>query len=144
MSFSWIYEDPPYWDDAKAKIVGAAPPGAFDLKPQQEGDLLAGDWWRVEEDGVVLGYGWMDCTWGDAEILLTVGPEQQKRGVGTFILDKLEEEAAVRGLNYLFNVVLPSHPDRSGITKWLQKRRFERSQEDLLRRHVRHPKKESS
>ena len=57
-----------------------------------------------------------------------------ERGVGTFIVDRLEEEAVQRGLNYLFNVVRPTHPDREGITRWLEGRRFKSSDDGLLRR----------
>ena len=79
----------------------------------------------------------MDCTWGDAEILLAVEPGNQKGGVGTFILDHLEEEAGARGLNYLYNEVRESHPDGAGLTKWLESRKFAKSHDDrLLRRRV--------
>ena len=54
-------------------------------------------------------------------------------------LDRLEEEAAQRGLHYLYNLVRPTHPDRESITSWLCKRGFERSHDDdLLKRPVRH------
>ena len=90
------------------------------------------------EDGAVVGYGWMDATWGDAEILLVVDPARQKRGAGGFILENLEREAARHGLNYMYNVVPPTHPDREGITKWLSSRGFVRSHDDeSLRRRVR-------
>jgi GNAT superfamily N-acetyltransferase len=137
MSLDWIRENPPYWDRHKAAILGAAPPGVFDFGAYREGDVLPGEWWRVEEGGAVLGYGWMDCTWGDAEILLAVDAAQRGRGVGTFILDHLEREARARGLNYLYNEVRPTHPDPKGITRWLEKRKFKRSPGDrLLRRPV--------
>ena len=99
-------------------------------------DLIPGESWRVEEVGSVLGYGWMDTIWGDAEILLVVDPSRRKQGVGTFILDRLEAEAADRGLNYLFNVVRATHPDPKGITRWLEQRRFEAYRGDRLRRRV--------
>lgn len=138
MSLEWIPENPPHWDAGKQAIVGGAPAGSFDIGACSEGDVIPGEWWRVEEGGTVLGYGWMDTTWGDAEILLAVEAAHQGRGVGTFILDRLEREAASRGLNYLFNVVGPRHPDAGGITRWLEARGFAGSHEDrLLRRPVR-------
>ena len=137
MGFEWIHENPAHWDESKAKIIGGAPDGIFQLGEHRFGELVANEWWRVESDGAVVGYGWMDCTWGDAEILLAVAPDRRGAGVGTFILDQLENEAATRGLNYLYNVVRPTHPDRAGITAWLTKRRFARSHDDeLLRRSV--------
>ena len=136
MGFEWIREIPAYWDRDKATIVGGAPAGIFELPDHDEGDLIPADWWRVEENGKVLGYGWMDHTWGDAEILLAVEPKERGRGVGTFIMDHLEAAAAKRGLNYLFNVVRPTHPDQAGITKWLENRGFRASADGLLRRRV--------
>jgi GNAT superfamily N-acetyltransferase len=137
MDFKWIAENPPQWDEPKAKIVGGAPEGIFETAGRSPGELVPGEWWRVEDDAGVAGYGWMDVTWGDAEILLAVAPDRQGSGVGTFILDQLEQEAAKHGVNYLLNVVRPTHPDREGISAWLGKRGFSRSHDDeLLRRPV--------
>jgi len=139
MSFTWIHENAPQWDKTKDAIIGGAPEGSIHgLANYRAGNVIPGDWWRVEEDGAVVGYGWMDAIWGDAEILLVVDPARQKRGVGNFILENLEREAAGHGLNYMYNVVSPTHPDREGITKWLSSRGFERSHDDeSLRRRVR-------
>jgi GNAT superfamily N-acetyltransferase len=137
MGKRWIQENPAYWDAAKVRIVGGAPKGVFELGERAEGDMVPGEWWRVEEDGAVLGYGWMDVTWGDGEVLLAVAPEARRKGFGAFILDRLEEEARARGLNYLYNVVRPTHPERESVTRWLEGRGFRRSPgEDLLRRAV--------
>ena len=135
---NWIHENPPHWDERKTTIISDAPAGIFELANYLGSGLIPGEWWRVEdESGSVLGYGWMDTTWGDAEILLAVAPDARKRGVGSFILDHLEKEAATRGLRYLHNVVRPSHPDRERITRWLEQRRFAASSEGVLRRLVR-------
>jgi len=137
MSLEWIHENPPQWDTRKREIVDGTPDGVFDLAPFNDGDLLPGEWWRVEQAGEILGYGWMDCTWGDAEILLVVRAAKQRQGVGTFILDHLEREAAVRGLNYLHNVIRPSHPEGQAMAAWLKKRRFEAEHDsERLRRRV--------
>ena len=53
MSFAWVHENPPHWDANKAEIVGGAPDGIFQLVGGSEGQLLPGDWWRVEDDGVI-------------------------------------------------------------------------------------------
>jgi len=139
MGLKWIAENPPHWDDTKERLIGGAPEGIFDIGKHSAGALIPGEWWRVEDDEGVAGYGWMDCTWGDAEILLAVSPDRRGHGVGSYILDQLEKEAAGHGLNYLYNLVRPSHPDREGISAWLGKRGFARSHDDeLLRRSVRH------
>jgi GNAT superfamily N-acetyltransferase len=138
-AMQWIHESPPRWDDTKAAILGAARGifGGFD--GQRPGDLISGEWWRVEEAGDVVGYGWLDHTWGDAEILLAVAPQARGHGVGTFILDRLEREAAARGLNYMFNVVPKAHPDPDRFARWLASRGFEPAHDDLYRRRVRPP-----
>ena len=140
MPLVWIAEDTPRWDAEKARIVAGAPRGAFDLGAMRDGELAPGEWFRVEDAGRVVGYGWMDCTWGDAEILLAVDPAATSRGVGTFILDRLEEEAASRGLNYLYNAVRPAHPERETVTEWLVARKFAPSGDGLLKRRVGGPR----
>ncbi len=124
MSWEWIHENPALWDAAKAAIIGGTPPGALAPAVHRPGEILPGEWWRVEEAGEVLGYGWMDCTWGDAEILLAVAASHRRQGVGAFILVGLEREAAARGLNYLYNEVRATHPDRDGVTAWLGRHGF--------------------
>lgn len=134
MGFAWIREDAPRWDAGKARVVGGTPPGVFDFGDREPGDPVGGEWWRVDDDGTTVAYGWLDTVWGDAEILLAVDPDHQGRGLGTFTLDRLEEEAARRGLNYIYNVVAPTHPDRDRVTAWLQRRGFELSSDGVLRR----------
>jgi GNAT superfamily N-acetyltransferase len=136
MALEWIRENPPYWDLDKDRILGGAEPGTLQLPVHAPGDLLPGEWWRVEDRGTVIGYGWMDCTWGDAEILLAVDPSRRGGGVGTFILDRLEEEGRERGVNYLYNRVRPTHPRRREVAEWLEARRFERSPDERLMRRV--------
>lgn len=130
----WKKESPAYWDESKVAIVGAAPEGAFTMEPHEKGTLLPGEWWRVEEGGKTIGFGWMDITWGDGEVLLAVEPGNQSRGVGTFILDRLEEEARSHGLNYIYNQVNLGHPDFVNTTKWLESRGFVESGDGILRR----------
>ncbi len=132
----WIAEHPPVWDDDKARIVGGAASGVFDLGDPKTGDPLPGEWWRVEDGGKAVAYGWIDTVWGDAEMLLAVDPARQRGGGGTFVLDQLEREAAKRRLNYIYNVVRPTHPDGERVTAWLCGRGFEPAADGILRRHV--------
>lgn len=136
MALSFTHEDNPRWDEAKERILGGAPDGALDLTRLRQGSLAPGEWFRVEDDGVVVGYGWMDCTWGDAEILLAVDPARRGERIGAFVLERLAEEAASRGLNYLYNAVRPTHPEREGVTRWLESRGFAPSGDGLLKRRV--------
>ncbi len=141
MALSWIHESPAYWDADKTRIVAGVGPGVFEpaLTEQPLGTLLANDWWRVERDGAVVGYGWMDTTWGDAEILLAVEPRARGAGVGTFVLDRLETEARGRGLHYLYNAVRETHPLHAEVTAWLQARNFSASEDGKLLRAVVQP-----
>jgi GNAT superfamily N-acetyltransferase len=140
-ALTWTHESPAHWDESKARIVGAAPPGIFTgFGSYRPGDLLPGEWWRVTDgnDNAVLGFGWLDCTWGDAEVALAVDPTRQHAGVGTFILDNLEREASRRGVNYMYNVVREGHPERKRVMAWLEQRRFAHSHDaQRLQRRVR-------
>ncbi len=137
MALTWVREDTPLWDATKQAIVGGSPKGALEMPPVALGDLAPGEWFRVEEDGSTVGYGWMDCTWGDAEITLAVDPRRQGQGIGAFIVSHLTREAAARGLNYLYNAVLPTHPERERVTRWLEARGFTPSGDGLLKLRVR-------
>ena len=138
MTSGFVHESPAYWDSDKARIVGGAPEGVFDFADQHEGDLVPGDWWHVEQDGKIVGYGWMDTVWGDAEVLVAVDPEARGSGIGTSIMDHLEQEARARGLNHLYNVIPDGHPDPTTLGRWLAKRGFSPSEDGrVLRRIVR-------
>jgi GNAT superfamily N-acetyltransferase len=136
MGLKWIFENSARWDDVKARVIDAAPPGVFQLGGIGRGDLLPGEWWRVEEDGRPVGYGWMDSTWGDAEVLLVVDPASQRKGVGAFIMDRLANEAHARGLNHLYNTIPAAHPDPDGLRAWLGKRGFRPSEDGAVLRRV--------
>ena len=136
MELQWIAQDHAKWDADKARIVGGAPAGAFDRRyaAANDGDPLPGEWWRVESDGRVVGYGWLDIVWGDAEVLLATDPELQGQGVGSFILDRLSDEARGKGVNYVYNSVRATHPDAARVTAWLEKRGFAASGDGSLLR----------
>jgi GNAT superfamily N-acetyltransferase len=119
MQLSWAHEANPIWDDDKQRVIGSAPEGALDLS-FTPGSTLPGDWWSARTaKGDVVGYGWLDATWGgDAEILLAVDASWQEKGVGSFIIGRLEDEAASRGLNYVYNTVREQHPQRDDLHDW--------------------------
>jgi GNAT superfamily N-acetyltransferase len=135
---SWSHEPNPTWDADKQRVIGSAPAGALDLS-YADGAPLPGDWWAARtSDGAVVGYGWLDATWGgDAEILLAVDASAQKRGVGSFVIGRLEDEAARRGLNYVYNTVRDTHPERDDLHDWLAVRGYRGGQGDTtLRKRV--------
>lgn len=138
MALQWIEDSPAYWDAEKSRLIGRAPAGIFDVRYQrcEAGELLPGTWWRVELDGKIVGFGWLDVIWGDAEILLATDPEARGQGVGSFILEQLETEAYKRGLNYLYNIVRPTHPSRDQVAAWLVSRGFEESDDGSLFRAI--------
>lgn len=116
---TWVYDPQPRWDADRERIVGYAPDGVFDIAPTTGDTALTGQWWRAEDDNGVVGYGWMDSAWGDAEILLAVEPHRQAHGIGGFILDHLESEAAARGVNYVYNAVRGDRGHRAKVSAWL-------------------------
>lgn len=134
----WIRESPARWDVDKARIVGEAPQGTFvgDFRHLRDGAVTPGDWWRVEDDGRVVAYGWMDVVWGDAEIMLAVDPAVRGHGIGSFVLDKLQLEAARQGLHCLCNVVPVNHPKRDEVTQWLEARGYSATADGRLLRTV--------
>lgn len=138
MTLQWIREENARWDDDKARIVGGAPAGVFDRRYRElrAGDPVPGSWWRVVDGDRTVGYGWLDIAWGDGEILLATDLEARGRGVGSFALDRLEAEAHHRGLNYVYNVVRPTHPQREHVTRWLTARGFRASEDGSLLRAV--------
>lgn len=136
MSKAWIPEPTPRWDASKQALIGAIPAGSLALEAPQKGGLLPGDWFRVEWNGDVVGYAWLETTWGDAEIMMAVHPEHQGHGVGGYMVEQLEGEARKRGLHYLFNVVPGGHPKPTEVTAWLQAHGFAPTDEGQLRRQV--------
>ena len=141
MALTWIREATALWDADKQRILGDGSDGMFAVAASAPGAVLPGDWWRVEDDGRVVGYGWMDYSWGDAEVLLAVASTSQAHGIGTFILDRLDEEAAQRGLNYLYNVIPAQHHDKGRLKRWLLRRGFVGAKEGELFKRTVHSRK---
>jgi N-acetylglutamate synthase-like GNAT family acetyltransferase len=134
--FGWRPDPDPRWDEDRRRVFGTVPAGVFDGLPQVEGARLTADWWAVTDGGRVVGYGWLDDVWGDAEILLAVEEPARGTGAGTFALARLEAEAAARGLGYVVNVVRETHPDRAEVTAWFLSRGFRGTDDGRLRKQV--------
>ena len=133
----WTREDTPRWDADKQRLFGPAELAATGLTPPGSGEPVADEWWHATNaDDQVVGYGWLDSEWGDAEITFLVSAGQRGRGIGTYIVDRLEAEAAARGLNYIYNVVPAGHPDQARVIAWLTSQGFA-AHDGVLRRRVR-------
>ena len=133
---NWVKDDDPRWDADRERVFATVPEGVFRTAARTPGERLESDWWRVERDGRVVGYGWLDDVWGDAEILLAVEEGARGTGAGAFALARLEEEAAARGLNYVLNVVRDTHPQREAVTAWFLAHGFSPSEDGRLRKRV--------
>jgi GNAT superfamily N-acetyltransferase len=136
MTLTWTKEASPRWDADKQRLFGPAELAAVGMAPPAPGEPVADEWWRVTDGGDVAGYGWLDTGWGDARITFFVAPGQRGRGVGHFILERLEAEAAARGLNYIYNVVPETHPDGPWIKNWLSMHGFREASRGQLRRQT--------
>jgi GNAT superfamily N-acetyltransferase len=135
MALHWIREDTPRWDADKQRLFGPEELAAAGYEPPSPGSVIADEWWRVTDDtGTVVGYGWLDSAWGDAQITFVVDKAHRHAGIGGFIVGRLEAEAADRGLNYLYNVIPDTHPDLAGMRRWLTARGFVAGPADLRRR----------
>ena len=132
----WVKDDDPRWDDDRQRVFATVPDGVFRAESRTPGERLSSDWWRVEDGDRVVGYGWLDDVWGDAEILLAVEEGARGSGAGAFALARLEEEAAARGLNYVVNVVRDTHPDRAAVTDWFLAHGFAGTEDGRLRKRV--------
>ena len=135
MTLMWTKEASPRWDADKQRLFGPVELAAVGLASPGPGEPVADEWWRVTDDDVA-GYGWLDTEWGDARITFFVAPGRRGRGVGHFILEHLEAEAAARGLNYIYNVVPETHPDGPWIKNWLSMHGFREASRGQLRRQV--------
>jgi N-acetylglutamate synthase-like GNAT family acetyltransferase len=133
---TWVKEDDPRWDADRDRVFASVPEGVFRSETRAPGERLSSDWWRVQDGDRVIGYGWLDDVWGDAEILLAVEQDARGTGAGTFALARLEEEAAGRGLNYVVNVVRDTHPDGDAVTAWFLAHGFAGTDDGRLRKRV--------
>ncbi len=135
-SLRWVKDDDPRWDADRERVFASVPEGIFRAETRTPGERLSSDWWRVQVGDRVVGYGWLDDVWGDAEILLVVEEGTRGTGAGAFALARLEEEAAARGLNYVLNVVRDTHPDRAAVTAWFLAHGFTGTEDGRLRKRV--------
>lgn len=136
-SLTWVREERPVWDAEKARIAASAPEGALALDVV-DGAELPGDWFVAKDGDAVVGFGFLDMTWGgDAEITLVVDGDRQGQGVGSFVMDHLEQEARTRGINYVHNTVRDTHPQRDEVHDWLLVRGYRGNESDAsLRKRV--------
>ena len=61
-------------------------------------------------------------------------PDARGRGLGAFVLERLQAEARSLGLHYLYNSVRPTHPRSGETARWLERRGFEPREDGTLRR----------
>src|SRR4051812_12650178 len=133
----WVKDDDPRWDADRERVFSTLGTDVFPGLARHMGDRLPNDWWRVETDAGVVGYGWLDDVWGDAEILLAVEEPARGTGAGSFALARLEDEARARGLNYVLNVVRDTHPERAAVTAWFLAHGFTGTEDGALHKQVR-------
>lgn len=118
MSLTWIRESIPTWDADKARVLCASPQV---LDPTWIGArLLPGAWWRIELEGEVVAYAWLDAVWGDGRAGVVVDPLHRGQGIGRELLEGVCAEATRAGLAY----VSLGAPDADGLVAWLATRGF--------------------
>jgi N-acetylglutamate synthase-like GNAT family acetyltransferase len=132
----WVKDDDPRWDADRERVFATIGTDVFPGLARQMGDQLPSDWWRVEDGGRVVAYGWLDDVWGNAEILLAVDESARGTGAGAFALARLEDDAAARGLNYVVNVVRDTHPERTAVTDWFLAHGFTGTDDGRLGKQV--------
>ncbi|HZG91829.1 MAG TPA: GNAT family N-acetyltransferase [Pseudonocardia sp.] len=137
MAREWVHEASARWDEAKAGVLGELRPELFGIRGAEPGAQLGDEWWRLEDDGEVIGFGRLDDVWGDAEILIMVAPGARGAGVGAEVLERLDQEAASRHLNYVYNRVHADHPQAADVVRWLEAHGFAATADGDYRRRVR-------
>ena len=130
-------EDVPHWDADKQRLFDDAALRSVGMDPSRDGARSPTN-----------GGGWSPTT---ARSSATAGstasggtrrsrsssiPAHRGEGIGAFVLDRLEDEAHKRGLNYIYNVVPDTHPDRAWMTGWLEQHGLHESSQGDLRRQV--------
>ena len=89
-TLQWVREDNPRWDADKDRLFGDLELASVGLSRPAVGAAVADEWWQATDAaGVVVGYGWLDSEWGDAEITFMVAPAYRGAGVGDFIVGEL-------------------------------------------------------
>lgn len=137
MNLGWTKQNRPRWDEDKDRLFGDADLAAVGLAARPAvGDAIADEWWEVRSGDEVVGYGWLDSEWGDAQITFFVAADHRGAGVGAFIVERLADEARERGLMVTYNVVPSTHPEPAVVSAWLRKRGFTDAGEGELRKQV--------
>src|SRR5260370_5607005 len=111
MGCTWTKESRPRWDADKQAAFDTVALASVGMKAPTSDTAIADEWWRVADDvGNLIGYGWLDSGWGDAQIAFFVTPRARGNGAGGVILNRLRAGAAARGLDYIFNLLPAGHP----------------------------------
>ncbi|WP_158231574.1 GNAT family N-acetyltransferase [Sporosarcina sp. P18a] len=114
------------WDTEKENIFAEIAEGTFeDLSNLELGTPLYQEWWKlIDENGRILGYGWVSYRNDDFEISLVVDTKHQGVGLGSFIMDKLEAIAVEKGFNEIVAIVKNTNPNSEVMIKWLFKKGY--------------------
>ncbi|GEM_PF-5388488 len=117
----WIKEDKAIWNENKARIIGSNI-GSFFLDFPVQSDILPGEWFNLtDENGEIVGYGWINVSEGDAEISVAIDGKYQGRGYGSQIIDNLYREVESLGFEEIIVVVRQENPNASDVVKWAYK-----------------------
>lgn len=95
--------------------------------------------WVFREGGLMIGYGILMMTVGEAELLdITIVPEMQRRGLGAVLLDHLFEVARSHGAVRMLLEVRPSNAAglalylRAGFAEIGRRRAYYHGKEDAI------------
>ena len=108
----WVKDDDPRWDADRERVFATVPDGVF--RPSCPAAAASGcpaTGGGSEAGRRVVGYGWLDDVWGDAEILLAVEDGARGTGAGAFALARLEDGGG-RARTELRGQRGPRHPSR--------------------------------
>jgi GNAT superfamily N-acetyltransferase len=113
------------WDESKKNIIGSNP-NAFNLGNVENDAKLQDDWWAlINDEGEVLGYGWIKYENNEAELSVSVHSKFQNKGFGSRILINLEQEAIKQGSNKLIAVIQESNSIGKDVITWLYNNKYQ-------------------
>lgn len=113
------------WNDEKKVIFDEVESGTFDFYEVALNAPLPFEWWKIIDDnGITMGFGWINFEENDFEISFVVKNEFRKNSVGSIIVKELEELAIQRGVSHVLAIVKSSNPNSSKMIKWLYERDY--------------------
>lgn len=104
---------------------------SFGLNAISDNAPLLNEWWEYrDEQGISLGFGWIDFDLNEngqteGEISLCVNSGNHGQKIGSTLLAFLEEEVSRRGTSVTSVVVKQCNPEHDAVVNWFRGKNYE-------------------